>query len=649
MADNLNESARRSMVGAPPRSSAASGKNARSRPSMVGAPPGSFGSNSKGPTKSNAGKKEKRAAEKPPPQTIADDDDSDSKSGEESVADDDMDTQSPKPNETKDESKPGDADGATDQPAKKKRRKRRLRLTEGNKAKKRAERKEKQPVAEKKEGDGENPEGGDTPNKKDVIEESPPPPPRKTPPLSSYTTFQLLCDHILRKLISKDPEEFFAHPVEPSTAPDYSKIIDIPMDFSTMRRKIEDNEYTHLDEFKTDVNLIAQNAMTYNEPTTVYYLAAGKLSNVAKYYLSEQYLNYLRYSLPFGRDIPLDLIGLDKNGATTSKTQTSTSAINSTAAKKNSKALAAISDNLEAKDLIKSVEKNLKNRLTSRLPNCHLGYLDNNEGALALNILTGAEKSKVTLGDFVKKLEKGNPGLCTPTEPRLCVDYPIQYTSSGPFSSFAPQFDSTWATLSKRDSDLLTMCYGDKANAIEALSLRQMVSDSGESAIGIVDMFLDKLTDGEHTRTMNALESDPLRKEQQQKIPLNELLDEVQSLENIGLDLSFVTDLKVDLGMASRKPSTDQYLHKTAIMINDLANMNYDRLGSQPNVTLTDAPQPTQAEIHLADNLVNELSKELANAKPGDVISSFAIHDSIGIDDDYDTELLREFFPDISA
>lgn len=88
---------------------------------------------------------------------------------------------------------------------------------------------------------------------------------------------------------------------------------------------------------------------------------------------------------------------------------------------------------------------------------------------------------------------------------------------------------------------------------------------------------------------------------------MNELLDEVQSLENIGLDLSFVTDLKVDLGMASRKPSTDQYLHKTAIMINDLANMNYDRLGSQPNVTLTDAPQPTQAEIHLADNLVNEV------------------------------------------
>lgn len=31
----------------------------------------------------------------------------------------------------------------------------------------------------------------------------------------------------------------------------------------------------------------------------------------------------------------------------------------------------------------------------------------------------------------------------------------ITYLNYGPFSSFAPQYDSTWATLSKRDSDLL--------------------------------------------------------------------------------------------------------------------------------------------------------------------------------------------------
>lgn len=31
----------------------------------------------------------------------------------------------------------------------------------------------------------------------------------------------------------------------------------------------------------------------------------------------------------------------------------------------------------------------------------------------------------------------------------------VNYLTYGPFSSFAPQYDSTWATLTKRDTDLL--------------------------------------------------------------------------------------------------------------------------------------------------------------------------------------------------
>lgn len=35
----------------------------------------------------------------------------------------------------------------------------------------------------------------------------------RRPALYNYSPFQLLCDNLLRKLISKDPEEFFIHPV----------------------------------------------------------------------------------------------------------------------------------------------------------------------------------------------------------------------------------------------------------------------------------------------------------------------------------------------------------------------------------------------------------------------------------------------------
>lgn len=134
--------------------------------------------------------------------------------------------------------------------------------------------------------------------------------------------------------------------------------------------------------------------------------------------------------------------------------------------------------------------------------------MDNRDGALALNIITGAERSRITLGDVVKPLAKGNPGLLSLTEPALCQDYPVSYTDPGPFASFAPQYDSTWATLSKRDSDLLLACYGDQENAIDALTLRQMVSGCDYAYVKHVDSLLDYLTDGEHSRTIKALEAD---------------------------------------------------------------------------------------------------------------------------------------------
>lgn len=98
-------------------------------------------------------------------------------------------------------------------------------------------------------------------------------------------------------------------------APDYLIIIKEPMDFTTIRGKIEQNEYQHIDEFHTDINLIGENAITYNQPNTVYYLAAQKLSTLVKYYMSEQFLEYIRYSAPFGKEIPIENIGLSSHSS----------------------------------------------------------------------------------------------------------------------------------------------------------------------------------------------------------------------------------------------------------------------------------------------------------------------------------------------
>lgn len=94
-------------------------------------------------------------------------------------------------------------------------------------------------------------------------------------------------------------------------------------------------------------------------------------------------------------------------------------------------------------------------------------------------------------------------------------------------------------------------------------------------------------------------------------------MDNIKSLENIGLDLSFINNLKIDLGLKS-EITIDQSLRKTGGMIEDLAALNYERLSTQPSLTITDAPQPTQMELQLANNICQELNQQIIkmDAKP---------------------------------
>lgn len=86
---------------------------------------------------------------------------------------------------------------------------------------------------------------------------------------------------ILDQLIEIDANDFFMNPVTSEEAPDYSSIIDKPMYFSKIQSKLDAHEYTRLDEFKADVELIWENCMTYNTPSSKYYRVACKLKKTA--------------------------------------------------------------------------------------------------------------------------------------------------------------------------------------------------------------------------------------------------------------------------------------------------------------------------------------------------------------------------------
>lgn len=51
--------------------------------------------------------------------------------------------------------------------------------------------------------------------------------------------------------------------------PDYGLVVTQPMDLSTMRQKLEDNQYNSLDALEADFQLMISNCMAYNSKDTV--------------------------------------------------------------------------------------------------------------------------------------------------------------------------------------------------------------------------------------------------------------------------------------------------------------------------------------------------------------------------------------------
>ncbi|GMH24988.1 hypothetical protein Nepgr_026831 [Nepenthes gracilis] len=87
---------------------------------------------------------------------------------------------------------------------------------------------------------------------------------------------------ILDKLQKKDTYGVYAEPVDPEELPDYHDIIEHPMDFATVRKKLANGSYCTLELFEADVFLICSNAMKYNAPDTIYYKQARAIKELSE-------------------------------------------------------------------------------------------------------------------------------------------------------------------------------------------------------------------------------------------------------------------------------------------------------------------------------------------------------------------------------
>ncbi|XVF77410.1 hypothetical protein PTKIN_Ptkin14bG0040700 [Pterospermum kingtungense] len=95
------------------------------------------------------------------------------------------------------------------------------------------------------------------------------------PAWSAYSELGVNCGR-------KDTYGVYAEPVDPEELPDYHDVIEHPMDFATVRKKLGNGSYSTLEQFESDVFLICSNAMQYNAPDTIYHKQARAIQELAK-------------------------------------------------------------------------------------------------------------------------------------------------------------------------------------------------------------------------------------------------------------------------------------------------------------------------------------------------------------------------------
>lgn len=91
------------------------------------------------------------------------------------------------------------------------------------------------------------------------------------------------CLEILRRLMTQPASYLFNEPVNPERdqCPDYYLVINTPMDFGSIKAKLEHLEYPSPDAFADDVRLVFQNAVRYNpRPEHFVNIAACQLSEI---------------------------------------------------------------------------------------------------------------------------------------------------------------------------------------------------------------------------------------------------------------------------------------------------------------------------------------------------------------------------------
>ncbi|TRZ01232.1 hypothetical protein DNTS_008852 [Danionella cerebrum] len=462
---------------------------------------------------------------------------------------------------------------------------------------------------------------------------------------SEATPRQQLLEHFLRLLQRKDAHGFFAFPVTDAIAPGYSMIIKHPMDFSTMKDKIDANEYKTITEFKADFKLMCDNAMVYNRPETVYYKAAKKLLHTGFKMMSKERLLALKRSMSFMQDMDFSQQAaiLGDDDIVPDEPITEMMPIHTEFPKKSKKQpvkepivsdlyelegnACSLTDSTAEEHVLALVEHaadEARDRINRLMPNSKIGYLKKDtEGSLTYVVVNqdpeaeDQETHPVDLSSLANKLVPGLTTLGFKDDRRHkgrgaeACDFRYQYVTSvfgqaikspywviaarlnlsmtflsSAYSAQTLQNNSIYPDLLPDEMDLLYSAYGDETGVQCALSLQEFVKGCGSFTKRLVDDLLEKMTAGDHSKAVTQIR-------QKRNLPT----DAKTSLCDLPMKLP---QSWISCKCVKKEPEHEdaQHFEDPAKLLQDFQDTAMERVGSRPSSNLSSLSNSSERDPH---------------------------------------------------
>uniref|UniRef100_A0A665VEP5 Bromodomain containing 7 n=1 Tax=Echeneis naucrates TaxID=173247 RepID=A0A665VEP5_ECHNA len=467
------------------------------------------------------------------------------------------------------------------------------------------------------------------------------------------TPLQEALNQLIRQLQRKDPNAFFSFPVTDLIAPGYSSVIKRPMDFSTMRDKVKKECYQSLDELKMDFRIMCENAMIYNKQETIYHKAARKLLHSGMKILSQERLDSLKQSIEFMSGLDPSAkqpckseeqggSSLDQNREGPMNTDTSDSSHTPGTPRqdKDSKDEAEKAEK-ELEEIRKIIEES-GGKLSNRVLQCDLEFVRRKcDGSTTLAILNPADPSAgdvgycpVKLGMMSNRLQSGVNTLQGFREDKRNRITPVSYMGYGPFTSYAPTYDSSFANISKEDSDLIYSFYGEESSLQGSDSLSEFLAKSDEYVYKLADNLLDAMTNGEHSKALKETEpvriTDPPLTQVLNSGRLNVAEPEASSCSRFD-SLCSATGLQISEELSEEALHFQQKLDETTKLLCNLQEAQKERLSAKQPPNMICLLAPTAKELELAEKVTGNLAELTGQVAPCDVSSIYGIRKAMGV------------------